>query len=641
MIHELLRIGSRVTAIPVVHGSGDFAWEVRRLMMNHDFDCLAVPLPPSFQKSVIEGVLRLPDLSVAVQIDGASGRLGQDFFELLPFPDLLSGLTPGTGSGGEREDLSLSYVPIDPCQPVIAAIRTAMGDHLPIRFIDLEACPFEAHSDLLPDAFALKRLPIEQYAAAVLPSLRAPDSEQWRQRMQRMAWNLRELSIDFKRILFVTNILEWPWIRQAFHQRDLVAPPEKPANEVRLCDLTDNSLYFMMGELPFIADIYETARRELGDEANANIDGVKELLICARDAYQMEYRKRARKITPKLLSQILKYTRNLTLIQHRFTPQLVNIVTAAQQIAGDGYALQVLEVAKQYRYKSESSKLPLINMSIQRMRLPNRDIASSVSRLPGPPIIWKDLELVPKADSKKKKDWQQKWNPFAQCSWPPEDQVIENFRQTVFDRAKEMMGADLVQTEKFTTSIRDGIDIRETVRHWYDNEIHVKILPPTRGSLDVAVMLFDSPADPRDYPWRTTWFAEHKDESTLAFFASDFAQQPVGPGICLATYGGALFIYPPIAIPDIWTDERLDFASTLEERLLGAACLHSQNKHIALVSTAPPGPAWRQIAQKFRKSWVHLPLGRFSDSTVQQLRMVHVLNGRDVRSYAANFIRKV
>ena len=107
--------------------------------------------------------------------------------------------------------------------------------------------------------------------------------------------------------------------------------------------------------------------------------------------------------------------------------------------------------------------------------------------------------------------------------------MIENFRSAVFDRAREVMGADLIQTEKFTTSIKDGIDIRDTVRHWYDGEIYVKVLPPNLGQLDCSVMLFDSPADPRDYPWRTTWFAEHNNESTLAFFASDFSDQPVGP----------------------------------------------------------------------------------------------------------------
>jgi hypothetical protein len=202
------------------------------------------------------------------------------------------------------------------------------------------------------------------------------------------------------------------------------------------------------------------------------------------------------------------------------------------------------------------------------------------------------------------------------------------------------MGADLARTEKFTTSIRDGIDIRDTLRHWHEGDIYVKVLPPSRGRLDCAVMLFDSPADPRTYPWRTTWFAEHEQESTLAFFATDYRRELVGPGIGLASYGGALFLFPPVAIRDIWADKRLDFVETLEERLLAAACLHSRSPHIALLSPLPPGAGWRRLARRFKKTWVHLPLGQFGDSTVAQLRMVHVLNGRHVRSYAAHFIRR-
>ena len=168
----------------------------------------------------------------------------------------------------------------------------------------------------------------------------------------------------------------------------------------------------------------------------------------------------------------------------------------------------------------------------------------------------------------------------------------------------------------------------------------MKVLPPNRGRLDAAVMIFDSPADPRDYSWRTTWYAEHENESTLAFFASDFRQEMVGPGIGLSTYGGAMFLFPPIAIPEIWSDHRLDFTETMEERVLAAACLHSQNRQIALLSPLPPGAGWRRLAKRFGKTWVHVPLGQFGDSTVQQLRMVHVLNGRQVRSYASHFIRK-
>ena len=146
--------------------------------------------------------------------------------------------------------------------------------------------------------------------------------------------------------------------------------------------------------------------------------------------------------------------------------------------------------------------------------------------------------------------------------------------------------------------------------------------------------------NPRDYPWRVTWMAEHHDESTLALFATDFRQQMVGPGIGLATYGGALFLFPPRPVPDIWSDRRLDFATTLEERLVAAGCLHSDHRHIAILSYSPPGPAWRRLAKRYWKKLLHVPLNHFSQETVQQLRIVHVLNGHDVRSFAAEFIRK-
>ena len=115
----------------------------------------------------------------------------------------------------------------------------------------------------------------------------------------------------------------------------------------------------------------------------------------------------------------------------------------------------------------------------------------------------------------------------------------------------------------------------------------------------------------------------------------------VGPGIGLGVYGCAMFLYPPIGIPDVWSDPRLDYTETLEERLIAAACLHARGREIALVSSLPPGGGWRRLARRHKKQLVHVPLGSFSDEQVQQLRMVHVLNGSEVRSYAEEFIRRV
>ena len=64
---------------------------------------------------------------------------------------------------------------------------------------------------------------------------------------------------------------------------------------------------------------YEKARRELDDDENLSIDGVKELLLTSREAYLADFKGRARKITPLLLSQCLRYIRNLSLIESRMT----------------------------------------------------------------------------------------------------------------------------------------------------------------------------------------------------------------------------------------------------------------------------------------------------------------------------------
>lgn len=622
---EVLRIGTRITAWPVIHGSADCALEVRRVMLDQHFDCVAVPLPPSFRNDVLAALDWLPTPTLITQREAeAYGR------EWSPADDLYD-------SSGDSA--SLSYVPIDPCQPVIAALRIAQGERLPCEFIDLETARFEPVSATLPDAYALKKVNLERFAAAMLPSIPPPDLGQPRARIEWMAHRLRELEQHYQSILFICSVLDWPWIRGAYCDQVEPAVEEDLVEETESYAIDPNTLIFTFGELPFITALHERARAELEDDENLSIDGIKELLLTAREAYLEDFHGRARKITPHLLAVCLRYIRNLTLLERRFTPDLYSIVIAAKQICGDGFALHVAETARNYPYL-QSTGLDEVGMGIDQIRLPDGDVYSAKSRLPGPPISWRSCELRRRPDKTERERWRMKWNPMSQCSWPPEDDLIENFRAHVCDRAKQIMGADLVRTEKFTTSIKDGIDIRDTLRNWHTQEIYVKVLPPSRGKLDAVVMLFDSPADPRDYPWRTTWFAEHQNESTLAFFATDFSEELVGPGIGLANYGGAMFLFPPVSIPDIWIDPRIDFTETLEERLLAAACLHSSSPTVALLSAYPPGAAWRRLAKRFSKKWIHVPLAQFSDATVQQLRMVHVLNGHQIRSYASHFIRK-
>jgi hypothetical protein len=626
MPHPVLQFGTRITALPIIHGSADCALAVRRMMLEHRFDAVAVPLPPSFHRAVESAIDRLPTASLVLQRP------------LLQMPGMW---TPETDEedGASDGDRFCSYVPIDPCQGVIAALRIAIGEHLPRHFIDLETDPFLPVTASLPDPYALKKVSLERFATAILPAIPPPPEGQPRARAAHMAQRLRELEREYASVLLVCSILEWPWIREAYCEQLACQATADDVAEPQSFHVNPQTLIFMFGELPFITGLYERARADLEDDENLSIDGVKELLVTARQSYENEWKHRARNISPQLLSQCLRYIRNLTLVQRRITPDLYTIVVAAKQTGGDQFALHVAETARHYPY-TEPSAWEEIQMGIDQARLPDGDIVPVVSRLPGPPIQWRSCELQRRPAGSEIRRWSMRWNPYAQCSYPPEDELIENFRAHVFERANEIRGADLVRTEKFTTSIKDGIDIRDTLRHWYEGDLYVKILPPNRGKLDCAVMLFDAPADPREYPWRTTWYAEHENESTLAFFATNYLDELVGPGIGLSIYGGAMFLFPPVSIPDIWRDPRLDFAETLEERLLAAACLHAECPHIALLSALPPGAGWRRLARRFGKRWVHVPLSQFGAATIQQLRMVHVLNGKEIRSFAAHFIRR-
>jgi hypothetical protein len=655
-IPELLRIGPRIAVLPVIHGSGQFALTVRRWLLEESFDCLAVPLPESFRDAIEEGVLELPRPSIVIQ-PAASSYESEGYQPPAWNPDAWD----DDEDPEESEPTTVSYVPIDPCQSVIMAIRAAVGERIPRQYIDLETDPFRPYATVMPDPFAVRHVSPEKFAAAVLPSITRPPDPQTCDRMVYMAWRLSELEKKYERILLVTSLLHWPWVREAYNQltdrptdpdstqldRDAEAlgmpKHDSVATPVRY-SVEDRSLIFLCGELPFITGLYERARSELEEDDDVQIDGVKELLLAARDSYRAELGNRARRITPLLLSKCLQYIRNLSLIHRRMTPDLVTIVTASKQILGDQFALHVAELASLYVVSDvdpDQDALQEVKLGIDQARMPDGDVVSLLNRLPGPPVTWRTIQLQRRPTEFERDRWKYKWNPFSQCSYPPEDDLIENFRTRVFDRARAIIGNDLARTEKFTTSVKDGIDIRDTLRHWYEKQIYVKVVPPSRGTLDACVMLFDSPADPRDYPWRATWFAEHKNESTLALFATNFRDEMVGPGIGLGIYGGALFLFPPMLIPEVWTDARLDYTETLEERLIAAACLHSRGRQIALLSSLPPGSGWKKLARRHKKYLVHVPLGSFSDEQVQQLRMVHVLNGKQVRSYAEEFIRRV
>lgn len=662
-----LRLSSRITLLPIVHGSGDMAQEVREALIMHRWDCLAVPLPPSAADAVETALSELPAIHLAV-IEEPSGDAGN------------------SGDSGPV----VSFIPIDPCQAVVMGLRVAIGEGIPCAYIDREVEVFEPESIAAPDPYALKTVSLAAYAASLVAVSRRPEpGSQRERRIAWMAFRLHEMELEYGDILCLCAAADWPWLREAYLDRSPYLVPETVTATWTAHPVSEDTLYFVLGELPFLTELYERRRADLRSDRHVTIDGLKELLLEARSRWVASRPAGVETVknwvTPHLLQVYLQYVRNLALLDRRLTPDLYQLILAAKQIAGDEFAIQLLETAKRYEFQSESGTAwrGNIEAGIDRLALPDGRLAQAKNRLAGMPLVWRSLSLRPAPNRVDSRRWGMRWDPFRQCSWPPEDRKIESFTSHVREQARVLMGADLAKVEKFTTSLKDGIDLRESLRNWTSRrrrrrtsvtadagrsdldashrtaapasastasahamlfprmDIYVKEVPPARGQVEIVVFLFETPADPDVYTWRATWYAEHQEESTLCFFATDFLEHMIGPGIAQSKYGGALFLYPPRPIPDIWTDRRLDGTATLEERLIAAAAMHSQESHIALVSPTPPLARWRRIARRFGRRLLPISLSRFSAQTIDRLRCFHVLNGHEVRSYATRFIREM
>ncbi len=619
----VFQLSPRITLLPIRHASGDVAQEVREHLLREKVDCIAVPLPPSVEEPVEAAIANLPHIQIV----------------LIP----------------ERQEstTTYSYIPVDPCQPIIMGIRVAMNEDIARAYIDREVSIYEPSTYFTADPYVIKHVSLAAYATAMLPSLPAPTpgTQRW-QRIAWMAFRLHELELYYESVLCVCSLEDWPWIRASYQNRAPYELPDTQEARPESFRIQSDSLYFVLGELPFVTELYETRRIEARDDRHLSINSIKELLLETRvnwlRTWQDDSAQESNWVTPQLLQMFLQYVRNLSLLNHRLTPDLYTLVLAAKQLAGDEFALTLLDTAKQYRFQDAEVlpwAQPAISVGLGEVQFPDGVVAKASNRLAGQLLEWKSLSLRPAPPKRKKRDWAYQWNPFGQCSWPPEDNKIESFTAHVRQQAKSLLGAELAKAEKFTTSMRDGIDLRETLRHSITSrsqhlEIYVKDIPPARGTLEVIVFLFETPADREKFSWQATWYAEHQEESTLCFFATPFLENMVGPGIGQSQYGGTMFLFPPRPIPDIWTDPELDFTRSLEERLLAGACRHSHEPHVALVSPIPPKARWRQIAKRFGRKLIPIPLNRFSGQTINRLRQFHVLNGHDIRSFASQFIRE-
>ncbi len=603
----IFRLSEKIRFLPVIHGSANFTRIVRDQILSSSTDCVAVALPPEFQSTVEDGIKRLPLISLSCQ-DNSKGVV--------------------------------NYVPIDPCQPVIMGLRIAAQEGIFRKYIDWSCDDYETRKIDFPDTYALRHMSYEKFCAAILLTVKRPDTGSLHDKRARwMAFQLHQMEMEFNHITLICSILDWPWIKEAYDERKPYDKPEQTGIP-QSYGVENETLFFALTEFPYITYLYEKNRQEMKSDKEVSIDGIKEILLRARQMFTEKHKVRYHNLTSQTFQIYLQYVRNLTLLENRLTPDLYTLITTAKQIGGDPFAIAVLDAAREYPFqKNDSASFEPLTLGIDKAIGSDESPVDMKNRLSEIQLEWRSMDLKPEADMQKQVEWKYNWNPYGQCSYPPEDDQIESFNSHVREQTKLLLSNDLARTEKFTSSVKDGIDMRDTLRHWHEGDIYVKEIPASKGRVEIVVFLFDVEPNPEVYQWRQTWYAEHNEESTLCFFATNYMSDMVGPGIGRATYGGCMMIYPPRLIPDIWEDRRINTAKTLEEKILEAAFFHSQEKHITVVSPCLPKSSWRRLARKYHKSIIHIPLKRFSNQTIEKIRRFHVLNGKQIRSFASHFIQ--
>ncbi len=312
-------------------------------------------------------------------------------------------------------------------------------------------------------------------------------------------------------------------------------------------------------------------------------------------------------------------------------------VVGARGVGDDNLAWEIFDVARCYPWQEETAEIATAKIDGELLDLGTRTIRfrRRFMRVKQRPIAV-PVRARPTADEPG--EWLQAFHGDSICSYPPEDLVVEDWGRHLKQRAVSVLSAERIRSEPFTTSMLDGIDLRETLLRMHEGRIWVREQGRDVGAAGSVVMIFDEDRDGSAFPYLMSWLGEHEQESDMALYATDPLQQVVGPGVMRATYGGFMLSYPPGRLYDVWRDADYRAARTKPEVLLMAAVDYSVDKLVVHVAPHPPSSRIRAYAGSRGRKIIHLPLGSLSPVSVRRVRVVHILAGRDKREIARDYV---
>ena len=594
---------------PVVPGRLEFAWRVRRYLLEQRPAVVAVELPSSLETAYRRALERLPQMSVI----------------LIPEETLEN-----------EEEGRATYIPIEPGDPFVEAMRTAVELGSEIVFLEPATHEKPHLSDSYPEPFSLEMIGSRAYIEAyrVHPQPRNPQLEA---HAAAMAWKLQGADPLASICAVVSlNLLDPLLDAMEMPQDAPPAPRTRLFQRAELCNLHPDCLAEVTSEPPYYQDLYERVRIE-EDLAAFKLDRPRWQLQLLREAEKEYAINTGDAIQTWQRIALAKFSRNLATLDGHLLPSIYDLTLAARSIVDDNYAYEVWQMANRFsEQQTEVPDMETLNLSGDEVFLRTRKLRIR-RRLPRMKQRLRPSGIKARKREKFKGEWAQQTDGTSICSYPPEDLVIENYGRFLKKYAKSKVSEERARTEPFLASMLDGIDLRETIRNWHEGQLYVRDLGKFSGEVGALVIIFDEDKEDR-YQYLTTWLGEHQNESDMAFYSTPPFDHLIGPGIGRAEYGGLLMTLPPRRLYDIWSDPDYDQAETKAERLLMAGLDYAIERNVVYIAAKPPRSVFRTFAARVNRKIVYIPLGQLSPAKLKKIRVVHVLDSYARRADAKQFL---
>ena len=600
-----------IAYFPVVSGRLEFAWRVRRYLLERRPAVVAVELPSSLEAQYRKALERMPQMSVV--------------------------LIPENDSDNDRdEEGRATYIPIEPADPFVEALRTALELGSEIVFLEPPTHEKPHLSDSYPEPYALEIIGTRAYIEAyrVHPQPRTPQIEA---HAAAMAWKIQGCDPLASICVVVSLNLVDPLLDAMEIPQDVPpAPRTRLFQRAELCNLHPDCLAEVTSEPPYYQELYERARIE-EDFNFFRLDRPRWQLQLLREAEKEYAINTGETMQAWHRITIAKFSRNLATLDGHLIPSLYDLSLAGRSIVDDNFAYEVWQMGN--RFSEQQTEVPgmeTLNLSGDEVFLRTRKLRIR-RRLPRMKQRLKPSGLKARKREKYQGEWAQKTDGHSICSYPPEDLVIENYGRFLKRDAKSKLSEERARVEPFLSSTLDGIDLRETIRNWHDGKLYVRELGKFSGEVGALIIIFDEDRQDR-YRYLTTWLGEHQNESDMAFYSTHPFDHLIGPGIGRAEYGGLLMTLPPRRLFDVWSDLDYDTAETKAERLLMAGLDYSTERNVVYIAAKPPRSSFRHLAAKVNRKIIYIPLGQLSPAKLKKIRVVHVLDSYARRAEAKQYL---